>query len=88
MIAIVGCLGVAVEISKESDTKWPSCDEMITHLKAQLQRLIDARPTAVNMKKEAESLLKFCEYQKVKDDSVVEKFRLRFKLFHNNVLNL
>ena len=81
LIAIVGCLGIAIELVRNSEEEWKNCESLIEFLSKQLQRLIDARPTAVNMRKEAEALLNYCYMQKGDDLTVGNlKLRLEFKM--------
>lgn len=55
-IAIVGCLSLAVEISKEEFEKKKA---LRREVEGKLNYLISARPTAVNMKQAADHLISY-----------------------------
>ena len=64
LIAIVGCLSIAVELEedlKTSSMNLLTTSQLLDYVKEQVQRLIDARPTAVNMRKEGHALIHFVE---------------------------
>ncbi|XP_037092518.1 methylthioribose-1-phosphate isomerase-like [Pollicipes pollicipes] len=52
-IAIVGCLSLAVELSR---AKFASVDELLAHVRGRLQHLVTSRPTAVNLQTAARAL--------------------------------
>ncbi|XP_014254783.1 methylthioribose-1-phosphate isomerase [Cimex lectularius] len=65
-IAIVGCLSLAVELRQKN---FNGKQEMLEEITKKLEYQITSRPTAVNMAKEADGIIKLCE-QLNKDDKV------------------
>jgi methylthioribose-1-phosphate isomerase len=63
LIAVVGCLSIGIELDADLKDKnilsTPSL--LLDYVKEQVDRLIAARPTAVNMKKEGYLLIRFVE---------------------------
>ncbi|XP_022094253.1 methylthioribose-1-phosphate isomerase-like isoform X2 [Acanthaster planci] len=57
-IAIVGCLSLAVELANHTPT---SREETVSFISQQLDYLVSARPTAVNMKRAADSIKSLME---------------------------
>jgi len=61
LIAVVGCLSIAVELEadlKRSDASILTTPEQIeVYIKEQVDRLVAARPTAVNMRQEGHELI-------------------------------
>lgn len=63
LIAMVGCLSIAVEIEGDRKGKkaFTTAEQFLNYIREQVARLIAARPTAVNMQREGTSLIQFVE---------------------------
>ena len=72
-IAIVGCLSLAVELSKK---EFNTTDELINWVNTKLDYLTTARPTAVNMSDAAVKLK--CSLKMQKDSSPLAKLKAGF----------
>lgn len=60
LIAMVGCLSIALEMGKKD---FGNGDEFLKYIEDQVQALVNARPTAVNMKREGNRLINFVREQ-------------------------
>lgn len=69
LIAMVGCLSIAVEIEKKD---FEAADELQQCIEKGVQACIDARPTAVNMQREGSRLVKFVKQELAKNNDVAE----------------
>ncbi|OXA61238.1 Methylthioribose-1-phosphate isomerase [Folsomia candida] len=69
LIAIVGCFGIAIELGKEI-VQIDDKTQLLSYIREKIQALIDARPTAVNMRKEGLRLIDFLEEKAKSRDNV------------------
>jgi len=67
LIAMVGCLSIAVEIENK---EFENGDEFLKAIEKYVQACIDARPTAVNMKREGNRLVNFVKEQIAKSGDI------------------
>jgi len=69
LIAMVGCLSIAAEIHGR---EFKTGEEFLKYIQEQVKALVDARPTAVNMKREGESLVEFVKKLTAKSSDMAE----------------
>jgi len=81
LIAIVGCLSLGVHLNSMESSAFHDSAEFLTFLEKNIQDLIDARPTAVNMRREGHRLIQFAK-ELARNNESVENLRLRFTLWH------
>lgn len=76
-IAIVGCLSLAVELTK---TDFISPDLVASHIASKLEYLVSSRPTAVNMKEAADRYTNLAKKLVMEKSTSVESVKKRYKL--------
>jgi methylthioribose-1-phosphate isomerase len=69
LIAMVGCLGIATELSNNIP-KINSKSELRDYIRESVRVLTDARPTAVNMRKEGQRLVQFVDQESQRSDDL------------------
>ncbi|CAL8138234.1 unnamed protein product [Orchesella dallaii] len=69
LIAMVGCLSIVTDMDGKD---FKNAKDFLAYIEVQVQALIDARPTAVNMKREGTRLINFVKQQIVLTEDITE----------------